>query len=62
MTGIGGGAYATLDTEQLISHLRIVLVYTLCSVPDSEGGGKPVSEVHEVLLKVHDILDNAVSK
>ena len=29
---------------------------------DSEGGVIPVSEVHELFLKVHDILDNAVSK
>ena len=61
-TGVGAAAHATLDTEQLISHLRVALVDTLYSLPDSEEGIKPVSEVCELLLKVHDILDNAVSK
>ena len=51
-----------LYTEQLISHLRLALVDTLSSLPNSEGGVIPVSKVHELLLKVHDILDNAVSK
>ena len=61
-TGVGAAAHATLDTEQLISHLRVALLDTLSSLPDSEGGIIPVSKVHELLLKVHDILDNAVSK
>ena len=55
-------AHATFDTEQLISHLRVSLVDTISSLPDSEGGVIPVSEVHELLIKFHDILDNAVSK
>ena len=61
-TGVGDAAHATLDTEQLISHLRVVLHDTLSSLPNSEGGIIPVSEVHELLLRVHDILDSAVSK
>ena len=61
-TGVGAAAYATLDTEQLISHLRVALVDTLSSLPNSEGGIIPVSEVCKLLLKVHDILTNAVSK
>ena len=61
-TGVGAAAHATLDTEQLISCLRVALVDTLSSLPDSEGGIIPVSEVHELLLKVHGILDSAVSK
>ena len=61
-TGVCAAALATLYTEQLISHLRVALVDTLSFLPDSEGGVIPVSEVHELLLKVHDILDNAVSK
>ena len=61
-TGVGATAHATLDTEQLISHLRVALVDTLSSLPDAEGGVIPVSEVCELLLKVHDILDRAVSK
>ena len=61
-TGVGAAAYATLDTEQLISHFRVALVDTLSLLPDTEGGVIPVSEVHELLHKVHDILDKAVSK
>ena len=61
-TGVGAGAHATLDSEQFISHLRVALVDTLSSLPDSDGGIIPVSEVCELSLKVHDILDNAVSK
>ena len=61
-TGVGAAAHATLDTEQLISHLRVALLDTLSSLPNSEGDIIPVSEVCELLLKVHDILDMAVSK
>ena len=61
-TGVGAAAHATLDMEQLISHLRVSHVDTLFSLPNSEGGIIPVSEVCELFLKVHDILDNAVSK
>ena len=43
-------------------HLRVALVDTLSSLPVSEGGVIPVSEVHDLLHKVHDILNNAVSK
>ena len=61
-TGVGAAAHATLDVEQLISHLRVALVDTLSTLPDAEGGVIPASEVCELLLKVHDILDKAVSK
>ena len=61
-TGIGAGAYANLNMEQLIPHIRVVLVDTISSLPDSEGVVIPVSEVHELPIKIHDILDNAVSK
>ena len=37
-TGIGAAAYATLDMEQLISHLRVATVDTISPVPDSERG------------------------
>ena len=60
-TGVGAVTHATLDGEQLISHLRVALHDTLSSLPDSEGGIIPVSEVCDLLLKVHDILDMAVS-
>ena len=61
-TGIGAANHVTLDTGELISHLRVSLVNTLSSLSNCEGGIIPISEVHEFLLKVHDILDNAVSK
>ena len=61
-TGIGAAGHAIFNTEQPISHLSVALVDTVSSVPDSKGGVIPISEVHELLIKVHDILDNAVSK
>ena len=61
-TGVGVAAHATLDTEQLISHLQVALVDTLSSLPEAEGDVIPVSEVHELLLRIHGILDKAVSK
>ena len=61
-TGLGAAAHATLDTEQLISHLQVALVDTLSSLPEAEGDVIPVSEVHELLLQIHGILDKAVSK
>ena len=61
-TGVGAAADATLDTEHLISYLIVALIDTLSSLPNSEGGVIPLSEVSELLLKVHDILDSVVSK
>ena len=60
-TGICTAAHATLDTEQLISCLRFAVVDTITSLSNSEGGVIPLSKVCELLIKVHDILDNAVS-
>ena len=60
-TSVGAAAHATLDTEQLISHLQVALVDTLSSLPEAEGGVILVSEVCELLLWIHDILDKAVS-
>ena len=39
-------AHATLDTEQLISHLQVALVDTLSSLPEAKGDVILVSEVH----------------
>ena len=52
-TGVGATAHATLDTEQLISHLQVALVDTLSSLPKAEGDIIPVSEVHELLPQIH---------
>ena len=61
-TGLGATAHATLDREQPISHLQVALVDTLSSLPEGEGDVIPVSEVCELLLWIHGILDKAVSK
>ena len=61
-TGLGATAHATLDTEQLISHLQVALVDTLSSLPEVEGNVIPVSEVHELPLQIHGISDKAVFK
>ena len=61
-TGIHATAHATLDTEQLISHLQVALVDSLSSLPEAEGDIISVSEVHELPLQIHGILDKAVSK
>ena len=44
---IGAAAYATLDMEQLISHTRTALVYTIALLQYSDGKVIPVVEVHE---------------
>ena len=41
-TEIGAAAHATRNMEQFISCLRVSLVDTISSLPDSEGGGIPV--------------------
>ena len=61
-TGIGAVAHATFNVEQLFSHLRVALVDTTTSLPYCQGGVITLSEVHELLIKVYDILDNAVPK
>ena len=61
-TGLGATAHATLDTEQVIFCLQVALVDTLSSLPEAEGDVIPVSEVCELLLQIHGILDKAVSK
>ena len=61
-SGLGATAHATLDTEQLIYCLQVALVDTLSSLPEAEGDVIPVSEVHELLVQIHGILEKAVSK
>ena len=51
------GADATLDTEQLISHIRASLVDTSASWQDSDGGDISVSKVYELVTKIYNILD-----
>ena len=61
-TGVGATAHTSFDTEQPISHLQVALVDTLSSLPEAERDVIPVSEVCELLLQIHGILDKAVSK
>ena len=61
-TTIGVAAHVTFDMEQLILHIRVALVDTTSSLPDPEAEVIPISEVQELLIKIHDILDNAMSK
>ena len=49
----------TWSSSFLASELPSLILFPL---PDSEQGVILVSEVHELLTKVHDILDNVVSK
>ena len=49
-------SHATPGLEQLISNLRVGLVDAISSLPDSEGVVIPLSEVCELLLKIHDTL------
>ena len=51
-----------MDTEQLICHTRDVIVDTLASLHGSDRQVISVSAVHELLTKIHDILDSAESK
>ena len=44
--GVSAASHVTLSTEQLICHIRIALVDSLSSLPNSEGGVIPVFEVH----------------
>ena len=44
----------------LISGLPLLILFSL--LPETEGGVIPLSEVHVLLLRIHGILDKAVSK
>ena len=48
---------ATLETEQPISDTRTVIIDTVTSINGSDINGTPVSEVHDVLNNIHDIVD-----
>ena len=55
-------AHATLDTEQIVSCTRTVLVDTIASLLDSDCGVIVASEVHELVTKIHHTLGNDVTK
>ena len=58
---IAADVHVTLDTE-FISHTRTALFGTIASLEDSDGGVIPDSEMHDLLTRIHDILDNAIAK
>ena len=60
--GISAAENATFRTKELIDHTRIVIVDTVIYLQCSEGGVISTSEVHELHIKIHNILDGAVSK
>ena len=45
-----------------MSHTRNALVDAIASLQTSDGGIIAASEVHELLTKIQDILENVVSK
>ena len=55
-------AHAILNREQLISHIKVALPDTISFLHYSEGEVISVSEVPELPIRIHGILDNAVSK
>ena len=59
-TCIDVAAHATLDTELFISHTRTAIVTKIASLQYSEAGLIPVSKVHQLLTKIHNILDSVV--
>ena len=54
--------HAFLDTEHLICHTRNVLVNTIASLQGSDGEIIQVSVVHGPFNKIHDLLNNTLSK
>ena len=60
-TVIGAAAHATIETEQLISHTTTAFIDNIAFLKDSESGVIPVSGVHEILITIHDSLDNVVA-
>ena len=55
-------ACVTLDIELFIYHTSTALVDAIACQQGSDGGVIAASEVHELLTKINDILDSAVSK
>ena len=60
--GIGTTAYVILQNKQLISHNTTVTIDTITSLQVSEWEVLPVWGVHELLTRIHDIQDRALSK
>ena len=54
--------HATLEAEELVSHTKTVIVDTITSLHGSDGQDILVSEVLDLVNKIHGIVDKAVSK
>ena len=51
-----------MEKEELTSLSRTVITDTIAFPQGSEGEVIPVSEVHKLLTKIHNILDMSISK
>ena len=61
-TDIGAAIHATLHTKQCISDIRTAFVDTVASLQGSDGKVIATSKVHDLLTKIHDILDSVICK
>ena len=61
-TAFGAAACVTVDTNHLISYIRVTPVDTVTSLWGSDQGVIAASELHESPIQIHDILDSPVSK
>ena len=59
---MGAVVHVPLHAEQVISHTRSAFLESIASLQGSDGGLIADSKVHDILNKIHDILDNAISK
>ena len=53
--GLGAAGQVTLETEELVSHMRTAIVHDIIPLHDSDKEVIPI-------LKVHDILDKTAFK
>ena len=60
-TSIGASSHSTLEMEKLMSHMKIAIMDVITILWDSDEEVVPDSEIHDLLCKIHDILDKAVS-
>ena len=61
-TGISVATYAFLDRKQLVFCMGSGIMDTITSLKSSHWELIPVSEAHDLLIKIHDLLDKDVSQ
>ena len=57
-TGICVAAHVTLDNRKIIYSVKTELIDTVASLQDSDRLVIPVSEVHELLTKIHCVVSD----